>query len=203
MHTPVPPTDTPPVEGPQQGRWTYADWDRLPDDGNRYEIIDGVLYLSTAPGYFHQHILLQLVRYVGIPARDQNLAFPIFAPIGVSMPGCEPVQPDFVVVLAARAEIIRDRRIFGVPDLIVEVLAPSNRAYDLETKLAAYALTGLPEYGIIDPQVRTLSHYRLVEQGTFAEPAVYEEADTMHFDCLPSLPLPVGDLFAGSPDTTL
>ena len=203
MHTLVLPTDAPLVEGPPQGHWTYADWERLPEDGNRYEIIDGMLYMSTAPSYFHQHILFQLVGYVGFPARTQGLAFPIFAPIGVFMPGCEPVQPDFVVVLAARAEIIHDRRIFGVPDLIVEVLSPGNRAYDLETKLAAYARAGLPEFGIVDPQARTLSHYRILEQGTFADPTVYGEGDTMRFDCLPALALPVGQLFEGSPDTTL
>ena len=49
MATLVIPTDAPPIPGPPQGQWTYADWEALPDDGNRYEIIDGVLYMSSAP----------------------------------------------------------------------------------------------------------------------------------------------------------
>lgn len=48
------PTDAPVIAGPPQGRWTFADWQTLPDDGRRYEIIDGVLYMTTAPSTFHQ-----------------------------------------------------------------------------------------------------------------------------------------------------
>src|SRR5438270_3098013 len=90
------PTDAPAVPGPPQGQWTYADWEELSDDGNRYEIIDGVLYMTTAPRSFHQWIIKQLVRYIAIPAEDQGLAFGFPAPVGVIMPGCDPVQPDFV-----------------------------------------------------------------------------------------------------------
>ena len=113
------------------------------------------------------------------------------------MPTC------FGQVLHPAAAIIHDRRILGVPDLIVEVLSPTNRAYGLETKPAAYARAGLPEYGIVDPQARMLSHYRPRKQGRYAEPGIHRAGNTMCFDCLPSLSLPVGALFEGSPDTTL
>ena len=195
-------TEAPAVVGPPQGQWTHDDWERLPDDGNRYEVIDGVLYVSTSPSNFHQWIALQLVALVGLPARQQGLAIPAFAPIGVLMPGCDPVQPDFLLVLTANASIFRSRRIRGVPDLIVEILSPSNRAYDEQVKLPAYARAGLPEYAIVDPVARTLRHYRLEPDNTYAEPRIYEAAATMHFDCLPSVPLRVGDLFGGAPDTT-
>lgn len=197
------PTDAPTVKGPPQGHWTYADWERLPEDGNRYEIIDGVLYMSTAPSFFHQWIILQFVEHIGIPAKQQGLAIPAFAPIGVLMPGCDPVQPDFLIVLSPRASIIHDRRIRGVPDAIVETLSPSNRSYDEDVKLGAYARAGLPEYVIVDPGARRLLHYRLAQPGRYAEPETYGEHDDFGFDCLPTLRLHVGDLFAGSPDTTL
>ena len=61
--------------------WNYERWEKLPDDGNRYEVIDGVLYMTTAPSNFHQWIIQQLIRYVGIPATDTGLAFFAFAPI--------------------------------------------------------------------------------------------------------------------------
>jgi Uma2 family endonuclease len=197
------PTDSPTVQGPPQGHWAYADWERLPEDGNRYEIIDGVLYMSTAPSFFHQWIILQFVRQIGTPALEQGLAVPIFAPIGVLMPGCDPVQPDFLIVLFARTSIIHDRRIRGVPDAIVETLSPSNRSYDEDVKRDAYARAGLSEYVIVDPAERRLRHYRLAQPGQYAEPEIYGEHDAFGFDCLPALPLHVGDLFAGSPDTTL
>jgi Uma2 family endonuclease len=197
------PTDAPAVPGPPQGQWTYADWEELPDDGNRYEVIDGVLYMTTAPSSFHQWIIKQLVRYIAIPAEDQGLAFGFPAPVGVIMPGCDPVQPDFVVVLASRKSIFREKRIRGVPDLLVEILSPSTKAYDLEVKLEAYARAGVPEYAIIDPSARTLSHYRLEAAGRYAPPHVYGEVEVARFDCLPPISVPVGDLFAGAPDTTL
>ena len=195
--------DAPAVYGPLQGQWTYADWERLPDDGNRYEIIDGVIYMTTAPSTFHQWIALQLVRRVAIPAEDQGLAYSFFAPIGVLMPGCDPVQPDFVVVLLSRAAIIRDRRVRGIPDLLVEILSRGNAPYDREVKLAAYARAGVPEYAIVDPRARTLSYYQLDAHGAYGSPRVYAAADAVSFACLPTITLTVGDLFAGAPDTTL
>lgn len=186
-----------------EATWNYARWERLPDDGNRYEVIDGVLYMTTAPSFLHQWIIQQLIRYLGIPATDAGLAFFTFAPIGLLMPGCDPVQPDFVVVRKQNAAIIRNGRIRGVPDLIVEVLSPGNAAHDEEVKLRAYARACVPEYAMVDPRTRTLRRYRLEAPGRYAAPAVAEEADSVTFDCLPTIPLTVGALFAGAPDTTL
>lgn len=197
------PTDAPAVPGPPQGHWTYADWEALPDHTKRYEIIDGVLYMTTAPSSFHQWIVARLWQYIGVPALDQGLAYVFDAPIGVIMPGCDPVQPDYVVVLAGRASIIRDKRIFGVPDILVEVLSPGNTPYDQDVKLRAYARAGVPEYVIIDPRTRTLSHYRLDGEDGFAAPTLYGPETDMSFDCLPGISVRVGDLFADAPDTTL
>ena len=138
-----------------------------------------------------------------MPAEDQNLAYSFAAPIGLLMPGCDPVQPDYVVILKSNAAIIADRRLRGVPNIIIEVQSPSNSAYDERVKLVAYALAGVPEYAIIDPQARTLSHYRLDTLGRYQYPQVFAEGQTMLFDCLPTLPLAIADLFAGAPDTTI
>src|SRR5438874_12262053 len=99
----------------QDGGWDRRRWEQLPDDGNRYEVIDGVLYMTTAPSSFHQWIVNRLEHYITIPAEDQGVAFAFTAPIGVIMPGCDPAQPDFVVVLASRTSIFREGRIRGVP----------------------------------------------------------------------------------------
>ncbi|HXT37218.1 MAG TPA: Uma2 family endonuclease [Chloroflexota bacterium] len=196
-------TDAPSVAGPPQGHWNHELWETLPDDGNRYEVIDGVLYMSTAPSFFHQWIGLRMVQLVGTPAMQQGLAIPFYSPIGVLMPGCDPVQPDFGLVLTANSGIIRDRRIRGIPDLLAEILSPSNRTYDEQVKLEAYARAGLPEYVIIDPGARTLQHYRLAPPGGYGDPRTYKGGDLVRFDCLPTVECRVGDLFAGAPDTTL
>lgn len=191
------------VIGPPQGQWTYADWENIPADDKRYEVIDGVLYVSTSPSYYHQWIIKRFNRLLGVPAEDQKLAFADFAPVGVLMPGCDPVQPDFVVVLAARASIIQNRRIRGVPDLIAEVLSPGNKAYDEDVKLTAYARAGLPEYLVIDPEKRQLRLHRLEKPGKYGPPRVFNPGDTVTFACLPTIPVPVSQIFEGSPDTTL
>jgi len=191
------------VQGPPQGHWTSSDWENLPDDGNRYEIIEGVLYVSTAPSYFHQWIIKRLVHKLGVPAEEQGLAYVDFAPIGVFMPGCEPVQPDLVVVLTERKSIIRNRRIQGVPDLIAEVLSPGSVDYDEGVKLAAYAKASVPEYVAIDPAERQLRYYRLSAPGEYAPAETFREGDTITFACLPTLPVPISYLFAGAPDTSL
>ncbi len=197
------PTDAPRVSGPPQGQWSVADWERLDHSTRRYEIIEGVLYVTTAPSNFHQWISRRLERLIGIPAEDQGLAYCFDAPIGVLMPGCDPVQPDYVVITLPNAGIIHDRRIRGVPDLIVEILSRGNAQYDLEVKLAAYARAAVPEYVIIDPATRTLLHHRLAQPGSYAAPRSYSAADTVRFDCLPTLAVPVGQLFSGAPDETL
>jgi len=188
---------------PGHGEWTARDWEDLPDDGNRYEIIDGVIYVSTSPSYFHQWIIKRFVHKLGVPAEEQGLATVDFAPIGVFMPGCEPVQPDLVIVLAARQSIIHDRRIYGVPDLIAEVLSPGSTDYDEGVKLAAYANAGVPEYGVIAPAERQLRLYTRQQPGAYAQPHLCDEGDTVTFACLPTLPLAISDLFAGASDTTL
>ena len=189
------------VPGPPQGCWTVADYDALPDDGNRYEVIDGVLYMSTVPGAVHERVVFSLVQHLGIPATEQQGAFAF--PLVVLMPGCDPVQPDFVEVLKGRAAIFHDRRIRGVPDLIIEVLSPSNAAFDKRIKLTAYAAAGLPEHAIVDPGARTLTHYRLQPPGRYAIADVAGEGATVVFNCLPAIHLAVADLFAGAPDETL
>lgn len=191
------------VRGPAQGNWTYTDWENLPDDGNRYEIIEGVLYVTTAPSNFHQWIISRLFIYLGLPAEQRGLAYWLAAPIGVAMPDCDPVQPDFLIVLKERAGIIRDRRIYGVPDLIVEVISPGSAAYDEGVKLEAYARAGVPEYGVIDPATRKLRLYTLDVPGQFTAPREFGEGDSLSFACLPEIMLNVSELFANAPDTTL
>lgn len=196
-------TESTPVIGPPQGQWTYEHWETLPDDGNRYEIIDGVLYVTTAPSSFHQWIISRLIRHVGIPAEDKLQSFWAIAPIGVIMPGCDPVQPDFLVVLQGRTSILHDKRVYGVPDLIVEIISPGSASYDTQTKLAAYGQAGVPEYAIIDPKTRSLSLYALIQPQMYGQPHVFGNTDQVSFTCLPGITFAANSLFDGSPDSSL
>ncbi len=184
--------------------WNRERWERLPADGNRYEVIAGVLYMTTAPSNFHQWIIRQTAREFFQQIDDTGVGVTLWAPIGLFMPGCDPVQPDLLVVRAADLGIIREGRIHGVPALLVEVLSPANPNQDLVIKREAYARAGVPEYWIMRPAERdVLVHSQ-------PDPATGQFASVAHVPpdrelVSPTLPFraPVATFFAGAPDTTL
>ncbi len=196
-------TDVERIDGPPQGQWTYADWERLPDDDNRYEIIDGVLYMSTSPSLYHQWIVQQFYEYVGIPAKQKQLGYMFLAPVGLIMTGVTPAQPDAVFIAAANTGIMADKRIRGVPDLIAEVLSPSNKGYDEGVKLGAYATAGVPEYVVVDAWKKQLRLYSQPTGGEYSALKKFNADDTVTFACLPEIILRVGQLFSGAPDESL
>ena len=184
--------------------WDYARWEQLPDDGNRYEVIDGVMYMSTAPSYFHQWITRQIVFALAEQIDRQHIGLTTWAPIGLLMPGCDPVQPDIVVVRTEDTGMIYNRRINGVPALIIEILSPGNIEKDTEIKRAAYARAGLPEYWIVRPSSRDVLLLTQPDQAS----GVYVNATLVAGDAelaSPTLPFRarVAEFFAGSPDETV
>ena len=191
------------VPGPPQGCWTVAAWEGLPDDGNRYEILEGVLWMTTAPSAFHQWIVGRCIRLIGIPAEDRGLGAWFTAPIGVILSPHDAVQPDFLFIRAERvAALVRERRIHGAPDLIIEVLSPGNSTEAMAQKRALYAHCGVPEYVEIDPAQRCARVYRL-EGDAYRAPLICDDTQTLPLSCLPDLPVAVAALFADAPDTTL
>jgi Uma2 family endonuclease len=184
--------------------WTYARWLQLPDDGHRYEVIDGVLYMTTAPSFFHQWIASRIIRLLQIHIEDPGVGLVAFAPIGLLMPGCDPVQPDIVVVRSEERGMIYDRRINGVPALIVEVLSPSNAEKDTEIKRAAYARAGLPEYWIVRPAERDILVLSQPDPGTglFLQTSAIPPHGELTSPTLPVRAI-IADFFRGSPDETV
>lgn len=146
--------------------WDRARWEGLPEDGNRYEVIAGVLYMSTAPSPFHQWIIHQLARPLFQQIEDTGVGVVLWSPIGLFMPGCDPVQPDLLVIRAEDRGIVRERGIEGVPALLVEILSPSNQEHDLVVKRAAYARAGVPEYWVARPVERDLLVHHRPEPAT-------------------------------------
>jgi Uma2 family endonuclease len=147
---------------PPQGEWTFADYARLPDNGMRYEVIQGDLHMNPAPRPRHQRIVLDLsvILHQFVGSRDLGEVY--VAPIDVILPDlASPVQPDVLFVAADRLDIIKDEFVEGAPDLIVEVLSPGNPLYDRRTKFQLYARAGVREYWIVDPETRTIDVFVL------------------------------------------
>ena len=149
---------------PRQGDWTYEDWLDFPEDGWKYEIIDGVLYMSPPPAIAHQDASGELVARMRIHAEDNDLGKVLAAPCGVRLPGqAVPVEPDILFVKKERLEIMGAQYVEGAPDLIVEILSPSSAHYDRETKFNLYQQAGVPEYWLVDYRAKIVEVYILSE----------------------------------------
>jgi Uma2 family endonuclease len=149
---------------PRQGEWTYEHWLNFPEDGWKYEIIDGVLHMSPPPAIAHQDSSGELFTAMRIYAKENDLGKVLTAPCGVRIPGQPvPLEPDILFVKKERLDIIGKQYVEGTPDLIVEILSPSNASYDRETKFKVYQDAGVPEYWLVDYEVRTVEVFTLVE----------------------------------------
>ncbi|MBI4328052.1 MAG: Uma2 family endonuclease, partial [Chloroflexi bacterium] len=109
----------------QAKRWTYEEYYQL-DDDQRYEIIDGNLLMAPAPDTWHQDWSRELFHILDRHVRAHKLGKVFFAPLDVVLDSENTVQPDLVFIAAANAGIIQRRAIFGVPDLLVEIVSPSS-----------------------------------------------------------------------------
>jgi Uma2 family endonuclease len=139
------------IEKGRKSRWDYAAYASIPLDGNRHEIIDGEHFVNPAPNLYHQeisrHIQFQLYSQIEL----SGLGKVIDAPVDLQLSDNDIVQPDLVVVTLERKQILTPTKIKGVPDLVVEILSPSNPDHDLKTKRKLYEEAGIAEYWIALP----------------------------------------------------
>ena len=184
-----------PIVGPPQGRWTYADYAALPDDGNRYEIIAGVLYTTPAPGAGHQSVSARLVTFLVTHVEFAGLGRVFAAPVDVELAPDTVVQPDIVVILSANLDRITPSRIIGAPDLVVEILSPGTAGYDRREKQDAYARAGVGEYWIVDPGAQTVELLTL-EQGGYRSHGVFRGQARLPSSAV-TLPVPIERFFQG------
>jgi Uma2 family endonuclease len=180
---------------PRQGEWTYEDWLELPNDGWKYEIIDGVLHMSPPPLIVHQRLSVRLSTLMHTYAEKNRLGVVLTAPCGVRLPGQSiPFEPDILFVRHERLAIVGERYVEGTPDLIVEILSPSNAAYDLETKFQVYQDAGVPEYWLVNPWEKTVTLYRLVD-GVYTLTGQHGVKESVASQELTDFTLPIQTLF--------
>jgi Uma2 family endonuclease len=135
----------------QSPRMTYQDLLRLPEDLLRHELIDGEHYMSPAPAVKHQRIVVNLTRILSTFVRAHRLGEVLVGPVDVLFSEHDVVEPDVLYVAGTHEDRVRERYIAGAPDLVIEVLSPSNPGYDRVKKLRLYEAQGVPEYWIVDP----------------------------------------------------
>jgi Uma2 family endonuclease len=144
-----------------RSRLTYDDYAALPDDGNRYELLAGVLYVVPAPNPLHQRVSKRLQRQLEAFFEERGLGEVFDAPVDVIL-GCHDVaEPDILVV--GSPQQISHRAIEGAPLLVVEVLSPSSRRHDRVLKAERYLTLGVGHYWIVDPESRELACMRATQ----------------------------------------
>ena len=131
---------------PAAGRpFTVAELDRMPDDGRRYELLDGVLIVSPRPTTIHQFVAMRLLRVLADACPEDLCVVPEPA---VELGPQTEFDPDLVVV---RMDQIGDAKFTEPPLLVVEIRSPSTALVDLNRKKAAYERFGVPSYWIVNP----------------------------------------------------
>jgi Uma2 family endonuclease len=171
-------------------RLTYEDYCLLPDNGKRYEIIDGELFVTPSPLQRHQLVLANLLYYLTDFVKKHGLGTVYPAPFDVVFSQYDVVEPDILYVSNARASVVTEKNVQGAPDLVVEILSESTARKDRTTKLKLYARYGVGEYWVIDPMACSAEIYRLVPGG-YELAAQLDSSQSLTSPLFPGFTLPL------------
>ncbi len=176
-----------------KAKLTYADYLEIPDD-ERYELLNGDLFLSPSPSELHQYLLSVLHLRIGSFARDRNLGKVYFSPFDVVLSDTDVVQPDLLFISSDRIEIITANNVQGAPDLVVEILSPGTADRDRTLKLDLYAKHGVKEYWIVDPDARTIM-VLLQGENRFEVSGIFGEEQSLTSPTLDGFTIALMDIF--------
>jgi Uma2 family endonuclease len=174
---------------------TYQDLRAMPDDGKRYELIDGEVSMTPSPNRRHQEIVgkLHVLLYAFVQKRDLGKIY--LAPLDVVFDESNVVQPDLVFIRKERLSILKDAGVFGAPDLAIEVLSPGTAKFDRETKLQVYARAGVPELWYVDPEAESVEILNLTDEHHYALTAHLSDDKALVSAALPGIPLTLRQIF--------
>ena len=172
---------------------TVADYEKMPADGFRHEIIEGEEFMTPPPGTDHQTAVVNLTRILGNHVSARKLGRVFVAPTAVVFSKHDAVEPDVFFVSKGRASIIASKDIQGAPDLVVEVLSPSAASNDRGPKLATYDRGGVREYWIVDPSAKTVE---IREFAKTRRTRAYQDDQSFQSELLPGLTIRLEDIFS-------
>lgn len=182
------------VPGPKQGDWTYDYYAALPDDGRRYEIVNGVLLMAPSPNGPHQDTVGEIFLHLRTHVKPAGLGLVRLAPFDVELSPKDVFQPDVFVVLNAHLDRVLGKKVVGAPDLVVEVASHSTAAFDRLTKYDTYARAGVPEYWIVNPDRRTVE-VLVLEGGQYLSLGIFGGQQMVPSRILPGLSVRVEQFF--------
>lgn len=141
-------------------RWTREEVLALPDDGNRYELLDGELLVSPSPKGIHQRAVWALYDRIKPYGREHRIGLTGLAPSDLDLRSGQLLQPDLFVVPLQEGREPLEWPEFGVPLLVVEVLSPSTALSDRNRKRHRYQRSGVAEYWIVDTDARLVERWK-------------------------------------------
>ena len=179
-------------------RVSYADLERWPDDGRRYELYDGEVYVVPSPILLHQiaaaRLYLALSEYV-----KAHGGIVLFASLDIVPTEYDVVQPDILLFIAQRKHLLNAERVTRVPpDLAIEILSPSTASNDRGRKKRLLARHAVREYWLVDPKAPSIEVCRLSD-GELAISHTATAADSVRSALLPELSLRSSDLVSDLP----
>jgi Uma2 family endonuclease len=167
------------------------------DDGKRYELIEGELFVSCSPGLTHQRVTANLITLFVIFLRDNPIAEWVPTP-GLVFSEYSAVIPDLVVFLDKKSDaIITGEQLTGPPDLVIEILSPgpANIRRDRMVKLQLYSKHGVPEYWIVDPGNLAVEQY-VLHGSSLKLMQTLQREDVLSSSAIPGFSCLVSDIFA-------
>jgi Uma2 family endonuclease len=148
------------VVDPSHKHWTAADLREIPDDRNRYEIIDGELFVTPAPSWRHQDISMNLLLVINEYVTVHRIGKLVMAPADVGLSDDTVVEPDLFVVPLVDGRRPRSWDDVGRLLLVIEILSPSTARADRTIKRRRYQREGVPEYWLVDGDARVVERWR-------------------------------------------
>lgn len=182
------------VYSSDQVKFTYDDYRQLPDDGKRYEIIDGELYMSTSPTSHHQFIADNFLVVIAVYLKTNPVGKVVSAPLEVYFSKTNLAHPDVMFISKNRQDIIKLTQIKGAPDLVIEVLSPGTEKIDRTVKLKMYAQFGVKEYWMAREKTATVEIYRRRGEELVLV-ARLGKSDVLISPLLPGLEIPLAEIF--------
>lgn len=141
---------------------TFKDYQQLPE-GAAYQLINGEIIMSPSPNRSHQKLIGRIFTKILELCDKNGIGEVYFAPSDVYLDDENVVQPDIYFVSKNNLFILNDNGAEGAPNMIIELLSPSNAYYDLKTKLQLYEKHGVKEYFIVDPEDDIVIAYKLID----------------------------------------
>ncbi len=174
---------------PVRSGLTRADLDDLPDDGHRYELIDGRLFVSPLARRRHQWVVTQMAHR--LKQWTDIHGGTVYAGVNVDLSDDTHLEPDLVY---SRDEDTSGRGFEATPELVVEVSSPSTRSFDLGGKKDRYAAEGCQEFWFVDLDTDTILTFVRDDVGVFGPATTYERGERLSTPLLVGLTLDVVDL---------